>query len=364
MEIELHMLKQIKNQPYPIFIGDFFTEMDTFIYEMQPKVSKIYILVDENTHLNCIPSLIRNSSLLNNSEIIEIESGEDQKNLEICFHLWQTLAENNTDRNALLLNLGGGVISDMGGFIAATYKRGIRFINIPTTLLAMIDAAVGGKTGIDLGILKNHIGCFSNPNAVFINPQFLETLNDQDLKSGYGELLKYSLIHSKDLWNQFNTVSFNQQSDWSSFIESSLAIKTEIVAQDPKEGGLRKVLNFGHTYGHAFESLSLSLKPNAHLLHGEAVALGIICELWHSVEKTNFPKKLFFEIKDFVFENFRVFPIDESHFDELIDLMKKDKKNADQKIAVVLLEDIGQAHFDSFINEEEIRDCLTYFIAQ
>ncbi len=358
------MPKQITNTSYPIFIGDFFTEMDAFVFQLQPKVSKIYILVDENTHLYCIPSLIRTSALLGNSEILEIESGESQKNLEICYHLWQTLAENNIDRNALIINLGGGVITDMGGYIASTYKRGIRFINIPTTLLAMIDAAVGGKTGINLGVLKNHIGYFSNPEAVFINPDFLETLSQQELQSGLGELLKYSLISSNELWNRFKQTTFDNQTDWQYFIESSLKIKTQIVEQDPKEVDLRKILNFGHTYGHAFESLSLTLNPNKHLLHGEAVALGIICELWHSVEKLNFPKSTFKEIKEYIFQNFRAFPFNKSHIDTLIDFMKKDKKNNGNQIACILLENIGDVKYDTFINETEIRDCLTFFITQ
>ncbi|RUA30756.1 MAG: 3-dehydroquinate synthase [Bacteroidetes bacterium] len=358
------MPKQITNTSYPIFIGDFYTEMDAFIFQLQPKVSKTYILVDENTHLHCIPSLIRNSSLLGDAEILEIESGESEKNLEICYHLWQTLAENNIDRNALIINLGGGVITDMGGFIASTYKRGIRFINIPTTLLAMIDAAVGGKTGINLGVLKNHIGCFNNPSAVFINPVFLETLPQQELQSGLGELLKYSLISSHELWNRFKQTTFDNKTDWQYFIESALKIKTQIVEQDPKESGLRKILNFGHTYGHAFESLSLSLNSDNHLLHGEAVALGIICELWHSVEKMNFPKSIFEEIKELIFNNFRTFSFNESHIDILIDFMKKDKKNDGSQIACILLENIGNVNYETFISEMEIRDCLTYFIEQ
>ncbi|MCK5857290.1 MAG: 3-dehydroquinate synthase [Bacteroidales bacterium] len=358
------MSKLISHLSYPIYIGDFFSDLDAFIFQMQPKVSKVYILVDENTHLHCIPTLIRNSSVLANSEILEIESGENQKNLDICFHLWQTLAENNADRNTLLINLGGGVISDMGGFIASTYKRGIRFINIPTSLLAQVDAAVGGKTGIDLGVLKNHIGCFSNPEAVFVNPIFLDTLSNQEITSGIGEILKYSLIDRYELWDEFKSYHFNEISKWENLIESSLEIKTKIVKLDPSEKGLRKILNFGHTYGHAFESLSLQEKPEAPLLHGEAVALGIICELWHSVKKNNFPIHVFNEIKEFIFQNFRTYPIEEKGIDTVIDLMKKDKKNTEQNISVILLNNIGDVQFDSFVSEQEVRECLLYFISQ
>jgi 3-dehydroquinate synthase len=358
------MSKRNSQLSYPIFIGDIYADLDAHIFQMQPKVSKIYILVDENTHANCIPSLIRSTSTLAHAEILEIESGEDQKSIEICYHLWQTLAENNADRNTLLINLGGGVITDMGGFIASSFKRGIRFINIPTSLLAMVDAAVGGKTGIDLGVFKNHIGSFYNPEAVFVNPDFLETLAKDEFKSGMGEILKYSLIDRMSLWEEFKKSQIDNSNHWSKLIDSSLEIKTKIVKQDPKESGLRKILNFGHTYGHAFESLSLLEKPNASLSHGEAVALGIICELWHSVKKLNFPSNLFNEIKDYIFQNFRTYPIKEQDIDNIIDLMKKDKKNQDQQIAIVLLENIGEPKFDTFIDEQEIRDCLNFFINQ
>jgi 3-dehydroquinate synthase len=358
------MIKQISNTDYPIYLGTIFDKMDAFIQEMQPEVSHIYILVDENTHTHCISPLVMNVSIIEQAELLEIDAGEEHKNLEIVNHLWLALAENNVDRNALIINLGGGVVSDLGGFMASVYKRGIRFINLPTTLLSMVDAAIGGKTGVDLGALKNQIGCFSNPQAVFIAPEFLETLPTQQLKSGFGELLKYSLIDHPELWSEFQTIDFEKPTNLDALIESSLEIKTKIVAEDPKEKGLRKILNFGHTYGHAFESLSLMQSPDNALLHGEAVAMGIVCELWHSVQKVGFPNHEFAQIKEFVFQNFRSFAIDSNQVDLLIDLMKKDKKNAGDQIAVVLLEQIGKPRFDSYINENEIRECLNFYINQ
>ena len=356
------MIQQISKQPYPIYLGDIFEEMNQFISQMQPEISQIYILVDENTHLHCISPLVLNVEALTNAEILEIDAGEENKSLEIVNHLWHALAENEVDRQALIINLGGGLVSDLGGFMASVYKRGIRFINVPTSLLAMVDAAIGGKTGVDLGALKNQIGCFSNPEAVFVSPEFLETLPLNDLKSGYGELLKYSLIDRLELWQLFQKIDFENTENIDDLIKSSLEIKTRIVNQDPKEKGLRKILNFGHTYGHAFESLSLMESPNEPLLHGEAVALGIICELWHSVRQMNFPQQYFDDIKSFILSNFRGFQINEEQIETLISLMKKDKKNAGDQIAVILLEDIGKPHYDSFLDEKNIHDCLIDFM--
>ena len=358
------MVKQISNSNYPIYLGNTFDEINEFILQMQPKVSKIFILVDENTHTHCISPLVMNVAVLEQAEILEIDAGEEHKNLEIVNHLWSALAENEVDRQALVLNLGGGVVTDLGGFMASVYKRGIRFINIPTTLLAMVDAAVGGKTGVDLGALKNQLGCFSFPEAVFVAPEFLETLPPKDLTSGFGELLKYSLIDKLELWQEFQEIDFENTSNLDSLIESSLEIKTRIVNQDPKEKGIRKILNFGHTYGHAFESISLLQSTDNTLLHGEAVAMGIVCELWHSVQKTGFPKQDFNTIKEFIFQHFRSFAINESQIDKLIDLMRKDKKNSGDQIAVVLLKQIGKPIYDIYISENEIRECLNFYINQ
>lgn len=355
------MEKKNINLSYPIITEAVFEEISQFISAMHPAVSKIYILVDENTHMHCVAPLVRNINLLENAEILEIDAGEEQKNIEIVNRLWQVLADNNVDRQALIINLGGGVISDMGGFMASIYKRGIRFINIPTSLLAMVDASIGGKTGVDFGTVKNQLGCFSNPEAVFIWPEFLKTLPKEELLSGFGEIVKYALINDLQFWNIIRNLEFTEIEDFDEFIFESIEIKSNIVAADPKEQGLRKVLNFGHTYGHAFESLSMMHSGNTKLSHGKAIALGIICDLWHSVQKSTFPESVFIEIKDYIFKNFGSFSIQDNQIGQLLDLMKKDKKNSDNKIATILLESIGNPIADKHICEEEVYNCLKYF---
>jgi 3-dehydroquinate synthase len=299
-------------------------------------------------------------AVLENAEILEIDAGEQNKNLDIVHRLWEVLAENNVDRQALIVNLGGGMITDLGGFMASVYKRGIRFINVPSSLLAMVDAAVGGKTGIDLGNLKNQLGCFTNPQAVCVWSGFLETLPINELNSGYGELIKYALIDKDKLWEDFWEQGFQEVSGLTPFIQKALEIKMEIVRKDLYESGLRKVLNFGHTYGHALESLAL--KKGNPMMHGEAVALGIICELWHSVRRYNFPEDRFEQIKAFILDGFSKPQISEEDFEQIIGFMQKDKKNHSDKIAIVLLEDLGVYHVDESLSPEEVEECLQNFI--
>jgi 3-dehydroquinate synthase len=225
----------------------------------------------------------------------------------------------------------------------------------------MVDASIGGKTAVDLGAVKNQLGCFSNPEAVFIWTNFLKTLPEEELLSGFGEIIKYALINDTKFWNIIREIDFSEMDNFNEFIIESIEIKRAVVVQDPKEQGLRKILNFGHTYGHAFESLSMIQDGGTRLSHGKAVALGIICELWHSVQKTGFLESDFIEIKDYIFRNFGSFSIYDNQIEQVLDLMKKDKKNSGNKIAVVLLENIGNAIIDRYLSEEEIRDCLHYY---
>ena len=234
--------------------------------------SKVAILVDENTKRDCLPKLPK----IENSIIIEVTSGEINKNISSCNYIWEQLSEHNFDRDSLLINLGGGVIGDMGGFAASTYKRGIDFIQVPTTLLAMVDASVGGKLGVDLNGLKNQIGVFNNPESVLILPEFLETLPENQLKSGFGEVIKHALISDKNLWQEIISIPFNEM-NWEKIIETSINIKNKIVLSDPYEKGERKKLNFGHTFGHAVETYYL--EKGTPILHGEAVLMGILLEL-------------------------------------------------------------------------------------
>lgn len=355
------MVQQISNQDYPIYLGSIFDKLNEYILQMEPVVSKIFILVDENTHMHCISPLVRHVSILEKAEILEIDVGESEKNLNIANHLWEALSINNVDRQALIINLGGGVVSDLGGFIASVYKRGIRFINIPTSLLAMVDASVGGKTGIDLAGVKNQLGCFANPQAVFVWPRFLETLPFEEIQSGFGEVIKYSLLDSTGLWEEVMENDFFPVDQAELYISRCLRMKCDVVAKDPKEYGPRRILNLGHTYGHAFESLSLLSDNEDNMTHGKAVALGIIGDLWHSVQKLQLSELVFEEVKNYILKVFGYYSVLPQNMDAFIDLMKKDKKNSGDQIAVILIDGIGNPRYNEFITESEVRQFLQYF---
>jgi len=329
-------VKEIKADDYSIWIGEnSIARLDVSNY------SKVGILVDENTKRNCLHKLPK----IESSIIIEIKSGEEYKNITTSNFIWEQLTKHNFDKNALLINLGGGVIGDMGGFCASTYKRGIDFIQIPTTLLSMVDASVGGKLGIDFNGLKNQIGLFSNPKSVIINPQFLDTLPENQLKSGFGEVVKHALISDKNLWETIRNSSFNNL-DWKGIIETSVRIKNNIVLIDPKENGERKKLNFGHTYGHAIESYYL--QKETPILHGEAIFMGIILESELS-SLTDSDKN---QIKDYILSNFQL-----PHFpskSELLTFIRNDKKNLDEKINFSLLEEIGDCTIDNLFSDNEL----------
>ena len=328
------MIIQANN--YPIVIGENSLTSFSFI-----DYSQIAILVDENTKRDCFSKLPK----LDNLIIIEIKSGEENKNINTCNFIWEQLTKYNFDRNSLLINLGGGVIGDMGGFCASTYKRGIDFIQIPTTLLAMVDASIGGKLGINFNVLKNQIGIFSYPKTVLINPLFLETLPDNQLKSGFAEVVKHALISDKNLWNRLRNTSFEEQ-NWEEIIETSIQIKNKIVLSDPLEKGERKKLNFGHTFGHAIESYYL--EKGTSILHGEAVFMGILLEIEISslsdLEKS--------EIKKYILSSFSL-PHCPNKSD-LIKYLKNDKKNSDGKISFSLLKKIGNCTIDNLFSEDEL----------
>ena len=329
-------MKEIESDNHSIWIGG-----NSLSKLNVSKYSKIGILVDENTKELCLPLL----SKIKKSVIIEIKSGEENKNIDTCNLIWNQLTKNSFDRDSLLINLGGGVIGDMGGFCASTYKRGIEFIQIPTSLLAMVDASVGGKLGIDFNGLKNQVGLFSNPKSVIINPKFLETLAENELRSGFAEVLKHALISDKKLWETIRNSSFNDL-DWKCIIETSVNIKNNIVLTDPKENGERKKLNFGHTYGHAIESYYL--QKGTPILHGEAIFMGIIIESELS-SLTDSDKN---QIKNYILSNFQL-----PHFpskSELLSFMRNDKKNLDGKISFSLLKEIGNCTINNLFSEDEL----------
>jgi 3-dehydroquinate synthase len=329
-------VKEIKAIDYSIWIGkNSFSKLDISNY------SQVAILVDENTKRDCLSKLPQ----IENALIIEIKSGEEYKNISTCNLIWEQLTINNFDRNSLLINLGGGVIGDMGGFCAATYKRGLEFIHIPTTLLAMVDASVGGKLGIDFKGFKNQIGLFNNPKAVLISPEFLETLAENELKSGFSEVVKHALISDNSLWVKLKNTPFNEL-DWESIINTSVQIKNKIVLADPFEKGERKKLNFGHTFGHAIESYYL--EKGTPISHGEAVFMGMILETEISdLSETN--KN---EIKNYILSNFAL-PYTPKK-SSLHKFLINDKKNQDVKINFTLLNGIGNFSLDNLFSLDEL----------
>jgi len=320
--------------------------------------SSIFILVDENSLELCYPVFIPLLETDKRIEIIEIESGEINKNLDTCSGVWNALTELSADRNSLLITLGGGVITDLGGFVASTYKRGIDFVNIPTTLLSMVDASVGGKTGVDLGVLKNQIGLFANPQIVLIDGNYLATLNERESRSGIAEIIKYGLTYDiklLDLLNNFNSLNINE------LIHRSIEIKNEIVLQDPKENGLRKVLNFGHTLGHAIESYFLESKNKINLTHGEAIAIGMVCESYLSHKVLKLSKEKVMIVKNMIDAMYEKVVIDVSDYDPIFDLLKHDKKNSNGQVNFVLLNDFEDFKLDCKISNELLIESIEFY---
>jgi 3-dehydroquinate synthase len=317
---------------------------------------KVAVLVDENTRLHCLP-LVQN--VIKPTDIIEIESGEEKKTLDTCVRIWKKLTDKHYERKSLLVNLGGGVIGDMGGFCAATYKRGIDFINIPTTLLSQVDASVGGKLGIDFLGFKNHIGTFELPRKVFIDTKFLKTLPGRELRSGFAEVIKHCLIADKDYWEIVSNVDFKDQ-NWPDIVNHSVKVKNEVVEEDPFEKGRRKILNFGHTIGHAIESYFMQ-KDEQRLLHGEAIAAGMICEAYLSEKFCTLPESSVKSIENYIIKTFGHIRISKEDIDEITKLCLQDKKNEKGIINFSLLEEIGNSVFNVGIEQNEIRNVLQQY---
>ncbi len=354
-------MQEIKSQDYSVYIGsDVLDHLQSFLEQHPVKYSKCFVMVDENTHKHCLSILLAEVEYLKDSEIIEIESGEINKCIEVVAQVWLTLSEAEADRKALFVNLGGGVIGDMGGFIASTYKRGIDFVNIPTTLLSQVDASVGGKLGIDLNGLKNQIGVFNFPQGVFIYTPFLNSLPKSQIRSGWAEILKHALIRDKAQWEVLKNIDLNTV-NWDEQIAWSVKIKNDIVLQDPKEKGLRKLLNFGHTIGHAVETLSLEKNEIKDLLHGEAIAVGMIAELYLSNKIADMPQ---IEVDDVVKSLVKLYhpvPLKEEHFNKYVRLMGNDKKNEKGTINFTLLKSIGEGEVNYTADKNQIIEALKYF---
>jgi len=322
------------------------------------KYSNLFIIVDNQTNELCLPLFLPLLETDLNVEIIEFEAGEANKNIETCIQIWNVLTELGADRKSLVINLGGGVVTDLGGFAASTFKRGVDFINIPTTLLSMVDASVGGKTGVDLGNLKNQIGVINVPKMVLIDTQYLETLSQEEMRSGLAEMLKHGLIYDAPYWKQFLDLKAIDFADFDELIYRSVEIKNEIVIQDPTEKNIRKALNFGHTLGHAIESYFLESETKKTLLHGEAIAIGMILESYISLHKNLITAAEYSEIKTAIKSIYDDVEVEENDIDPILELLVHDKKNEYGLIQFALIEGIGKIKINQSVENKLILDAF------
>lgn len=322
--------------------------------------SSLFVLTDTNTAHHCLDRFLSVLELTP-VNVLTMNAGEENKNLKTCETLWHELSSRGADRNSALINLGGGVVTDLGGFIACTFKRGIDFYNVPTTLLAMVDASVGGKTGIDLGPLKNQIGIIQEPVQVIIDSHWLQTLPDAELRSGFSEMLKHGLIADKIYWNKLLSLSKLSPKELIPFIERSVELKNEVVLQDPTEKNLRKILNYGHTLGHAIESYYLNHPAQVRLLHGEAIAIGMIMEAYLSVTTCGLSMKEAKEIRQAFNRWFSVIEISTEDKNEILSLLRHDKKNKGNAVRFVLLEQVGKPKIDIEVTSEQISEAFQFY---
>ena len=340
-----------------VFTNNVGDAIDEIVGKINP--CNVFVLVDVNTASFVLPRLQALSKTVAGATVITTKAGDMHKNLDSTAAIWKRLGEEGATRHSLLINVGGGVVTDMGAFAAATYKRGITFINVPTTLLGAVDASVGGKTGINLGVLKNEVGVFRQADCVIVSTLFFNTLTSEELRSGYAEMLKHALLNDK---SSFDRLIERHVEDFDAdtlldLLEKSVLIKKDIVDSDPEEKGLRKSLNLGHTVGHAFESLALERK--SPLPHGYAVAYGLVTELVLSHIKLSFPSDLLHKFAAYVKEEYPGFYFSCDDYPRLIALMRHDKKNSSTAdINFTLLENVGEVRIDCVIGEEEIKNAL------
>lgn len=343
----------IKANNYPIFFNEKgYEALNNHLKEN--KYSNIFILVDTNTNEFCLPKFLPYLETNLTIEIVEFEAGEPNKNIETCVEIWNVLTELGADRKSLIINLGGGVVTDLGGFVASTFKRGIDFIHIPTSLLSMVDASVGGKTGVDLGNLKNQIGIINVPQMVLIDTQYLETLSQDEMRSGLAEMLKHGLIYDKSYWENFLDLKSIDFADFDELIFRSVEIKNQIVMQDPTEKNIRKALNFGHTLGHAIESYFLENENKKSLLHGEAIAIGMILESFISLNKKLINNQEYFQIKTTIKSIYNDVVFEESDIEPILELLIHDKKNEYGNIQFALIDGIGKIKINQYVENELI----------
>lgn len=348
----------IKSTSYSIYIGEkSFDALNIFL--TKNKYSNYYIICDENTFEFCLPTLLFHSPLLNEAEIIELESGEDKKTLETCLQVWGALTDTGADKKSLIINLGGGVISDLGGFVASTFKRGIDCINIPTTLLSMVDASVGGKTGVDFEGIKNHIGTTSEPKGIFINPVFLETLSERQIKNGYAEIIKIALIADADFWKELKKLKSVKEFSSEKVITKAIQLKNSIVKKDLYENDLRKSLNFGHNIGHALESALINQQKD--ILHGEAVAAGMIMEAEIAQFLKRISAKECKEIRDYISSIYIKIKITKETETQLLKYILHDKKNIGDNLCFALPKEIGAYELYCGVEIEVIKKIISNY---
>jgi 3-dehydroquinate synthase len=350
-------MQTIQANNYPIYFNE--KGYDALnLHLTSTKYSNVFIIVDSNTNELCLPTFLPYLETDLTIEIIEFESGEENKNIETCVQIWNVLTELGADRKSLVINLGGGVVTDLGGFVASTFKRGVDFINIPTSLLSMVDASVGGKNGVDLGNLKNQIGVFNLPVMVLVDTSYLETVPQNEMRSGLAEMLKHGLIFDKGYWEQFLDLKAIDFADFDSLIYRSVEIKNEIVTLDPTEQNIRKSLNFGHTLGHAIESYFLENQNKTTLLHGEAIAVGMILESYISLDKKLISESEYLQIKTTIKSIFDDVVFVENDIEPILELLIHDKKNEYGSIQFALIEGIGKIRINQLVENELIRSAF------
>lgn len=345
----------IKSTSYTIYVGDkSFDELNKFIKKQS--YTKYIIICDENSLTHCLPKLLFNCEALNQAEIIELESGEENKTLETCTQVWGALTDIGVDKKSLIINLGGGVVSDLGGFVASVFKRGVHFINVPTTLLSMVDASVGGKTGIDFNGIKNHIGTITEPKAIFVNPVFLETLPLRQIKNGYAEIIKIALISDAAFWQILKKVKNSIQFRDEEIITKAIQLKNVIVKKDLHEENIRKALNFGHSIGHALESALI--KQQKDVLHGEAVAAGTIMETQIAYQQKRLAKKECDEICSYLHSIYSKIKITKETQVLILEYIKHDKKNETGVLGLALPKSIGSYELSFETTVEQVKAVL------
>ena len=353
-------MKAIEAKDYQIvFNTSGYEALNTFL--AQTRYSTLFIVVDDHTHASCLTAFLGFLETDVPIEIIEIPSGESHKTITTCNVVWEALAELGADRKSLIINVGGGVVTDLGGFVASTFKRGIDFINVPTSLLAMVDASVGGKTGVDLGTLKNLVGVIRNPKMVVIDTGFLATLPRNEMRSGLAEMYKHGLIADHSYWNKLSSLADLNIEDLNGLIYDSIVIKNTIVLSDPEEKGLRKVLNYGHTLGHAIESYHLEQENKQTLLHGEAIAIGMILESFLSHKLTQLSQEALSTIDSVLQQMYDPISFSDTDIAAIIDLLKYDKKNDYGRINFVLLQAIGHPEIDIEASNQLIKEAFAFY---